>query len=201
MPRPSLQHPKPAQLLGQGRSLQPLPPKQARSWSPAQVLQWRCGPRPARACSPPHNSDTQNPTHTSAAAAACAPTRPGPAKGEGGAGALGEPGGTPPHRCERGAAPVAHLLDEVAGALLREALLPAAGQVCGNARKVVKVGPPRRAPLGGPAPPHPAPAADGRPPERIMWPELTGSPVRGCSQVVQRSWSLMKKTRPSRHTP
>lgn len=113
-------------------------------------------PAPPPACSPPHDSDTQNPRHTAAAAALCAPTRPGPARGEGGAGALGEPGGTPRHRCERGATPVAHSLDEVAGALLREALLPAAGQVCGNPRKVVKVGPPRRAPLGGPARPRPA---------------------------------------------
>lgn len=113
-------------------------------------------PAPPPACSPPHDSDTQNPRHTAAAAALCAPTRPGPARGEGSAGALGEPGGTPRHRCERGATLVAHSLDEVAGALLREALLPAAGQVCGNPRKVVKVGPPRRAPLGGPARPRPA---------------------------------------------
>lgn len=61
---------------------------------------------------------------------------------------------------ESGAAAVrAYSLDEEAGALLREALLPAARQVCGKARKVgqtpVAVAPPHRHPLPPPAGPAP----------------------------------------------
>lgn len=50
--RPLLRHPKAPQLPGQGRSLQPLPPEQARSWAPVQVPQWRCGPRPTSRLQP-----------------------------------------------------------------------------------------------------------------------------------------------------
>lgn len=102
---------------------------------------------------------------------------PGPARGEG-AGARRKPDLT--LKAQVRARRPQHSLDEVAGALLREALLPATGQVCGNARKVrSNLGHPRaRPPSRRPTPPF------RRPPERIMWPELTGSPVRGCSQVV-----------------
>jgi hypothetical protein len=51
-----------------------------------------------------------------------------------GTGAGGNPAG--PRRTGVSAARPSDSLDEVAGSLLREALLPAAGQVCGNARKV-----------------------------------------------------------------
>ena len=112
---------------------------------------------------------------------------PDPRGGKGGGGAAGN--GSDLEAQVKARRP-RHLLDEVTGALLREALLPAAGQVCGNARKVrSNLGHPGARP---PSPERPTPPA-WRPPERIMWPELTGSPVRGCSQVVQRSWSLRRE--------
>lgn len=135
-------------------------------------------------------------------------------RGRAGAGAAATP-----RQGRRGAGE--YSLDEVAGALLREALLPSAGQVCEgegqregekesergrrgeNFARAPEVPPrPRRGGGGGAVRrgsaaavkaarrPGSLPAAPGHPPERIMWPELTGSPVRGCSQVVVRVRSL-----------
>lgn len=245
-PHPCSSQSQPGATGDPQREAYPTPHASARSQPKCQVQGAVCRPAPRRGPDPgpPPRSPRgggyrtrlppaaasplgQTKPHASAAAARCAPTRPGPAREEGARPGGGNARDPPPRgraRRRRG-----HSLDEVAGALLREALLPAAGQVCGDARKVqVKLGRPGARPPGRPIPPAP------RPPERIMWPELTGSPVRGCSQVVRRSRSLrgevhllarcppgaarpaprppaprprvpaphlMKKTRPSRHTP
>ncbi|MEJ1273931.1 hypothetical protein NN561_004806 [Cricetulus griseus] len=75
-----------------------------------------------------------------------------------------KPGAPSPPRLRRGesgaTAEQAHSLDEEAGAFLREALLPAARQVCGKARKVGET----RASVASP----PYSPLALRPPERIM---------------------------------
>lgn len=92
----------------------------------------RCGPRRPLSRSPPHNSGTQNPT--AARPPRCARQLAPDPRGRRGAGARGGNRSDPAAQVR--ARRPGHSLDEVAGSLLREALLPAAGQVCGNAKKV-----------------------------------------------------------------
>ena len=124
---PSQQRPNHAQSRCPGRSLKPPAPAS--------------GPTPESPCvdtastlpppwSPPHKSGTKKTSHEYGSVRA---NPPGPARGEG-AGALRKPNRT--LEAQVRARGPQHSLDEVAGALLREALLPATGQVCGNARKV-----------------------------------------------------------------
>lgn len=101
-------------------------------------------------CRPPAAASQLGQTKPRApAAGAERANAPGTRAGRGGAAAGGnarEPPARVRARRRRG-----HSLDEVAGALLREALLPAAGQVCGDARKVrVTLGRPGAPPLRRP---------------------------------------------------
>ena len=144
---------------GPAGSLRPPPPLPAGFRPPAEI---RTPPTPSPC--PPHNSSTQNPTRERPRRCARQLARdPRGRREAGGGGARREPVGP---RCT-GASPArrpGHSLDEVAGALLREALLPAAGQVCGNAKKSqVKLGPPGRAP------------PECRPPPRLPRAYLSGS--------------------------
>ena len=101
-----------------------------------------------------------------------------------------------------------HSLDEVAGSFVREALFPSSRQIyktgtttkkkrkphllserrqktqCTKKKKKKK----KKCPLG-----YPTNLIVCRVPDRIMCPELTGSPVRGCSQVVLWVLSLQER--------
>ena len=158
---PSHPGPNPSQLQDQRVVCGPRPRGRPDSGPPRRYGPHRPPPR-ARHTTPAHKTPQES--GRGAVRANSPGTRAGGGRREaGGGGARREPVGP---RCT-GASPArrpGHSLDEVAGALLREALLPAAGQVCGNAKKSqVKLGPPRRAP------------PECRPPPRLPRAYLSGS--------------------------
>lgn len=124
---PSHQRPKPAQLQDPGVGCGPRPLCGPDCGPPAEM---RTPPPLSR--SQPHNSGTQNPTGVRPPR--CARQLARDPRGRRRAGARGGNRSEPAAQVR--ARRPGHSLDEVAGSLFREALLPAAGQVCGNAKKV-----------------------------------------------------------------
>ncbi len=88
-----------------------------------------------------------------------------------------------------------HSLDEVAGSFVREALFPSSWQIYNTEKNTFNDPPQTENTLQGKKCPPRCPADQivCRVPDRIMCPELTGSPVRGCSQVVLRVLSLQER--------
>lgn len=132
--------PRPPQMPGPGSSLQAGPPPGSPRGGVRRTPPPSSSRRTARQTKPPASAPAAlraNPPGTRAARSPGTPGTPGPDASAG----------------RRG-----HSLDEVAGALLREALLPAAGQVCGDREEEFgQTWRPRRAPLPRPGRPIPPP--------------------------------------------